>query len=280
MTQANLDPKTVRFEPRRFASTTAYYERYRLAYPQRLLTRVVALLGLEPGDPILDLGTGTGMLAIGFARLGMKVTAMDPEPNMLKMCEDNAKLAGVQLSLERASSYDLTADMGPFKLVTMGRSFHWMDRLATLAMLAQIITDDGAVAFFHDTHPPVPENNWFKVMRDIQDRFGPSQASHGTERRGGHTRYEPYLFQTGFTEIDGLSVTVRQKVTIEDLVGRAFSMSTTSPERLGDRAQAFVNQLSAALQELSADGTFLEIAELVAVLARRPAKDGQRGQYA
>ena len=32
---------------------------------------------------MLDLGCGTGMLAVGFARLGMAVTAMDPEPDML-----------------------------------------------------------------------------------------------------------------------------------------------------------------------------------------------------
>ena len=61
----------------------AYYERYRLAYPDRLIARVAGLLGLKPGDAVLDLGCGTGMLAIAFARLGMAVTAMDPEPDML-----------------------------------------------------------------------------------------------------------------------------------------------------------------------------------------------------
>lgn len=280
MSQADPDPKIVAYQPHRFASTVAYYERHRLAYPDRLLARLVTLLGLGPGDPVLDLGAGTGMLAVGFARLGMRVTAMDPEPGMLAACKDASRAAGVNLTLCQASSYDLTPDVGPFKLVTLGRSFHWMDRLATLRMLEQIVTKDGGVAFFHDAHPPVVENNWFKVMRDVQDKFGRSEEPHVRERRGGHSRYEPFLYQSQFTQLDGLSVTIRQKLTTEDLVGRAFSMSTCSREKLGDRAGAFAAALSAALQDLSPDGTFIEVAELVALLARRPQQDAQGGNYA
>ena len=33
-----------------FAGTAAYYDRYRLAYPDRLIARVAGLAGLKPGD--------------------------------------------------------------------------------------------------------------------------------------------------------------------------------------------------------------------------------------
>ncbi|HEX4027900.1 MAG TPA: class I SAM-dependent methyltransferase [Rhizomicrobium sp.] len=260
-------------EPRCFQSTVAYYQRYRLAYPDRLIARVAALAGLMPGDPVLDLGAGTGMLAVGFARLGMAVTAMDPEPDMLAVCAEMARAAGVTVTLRQGGSYDLTPGMGPFRLVTMGRSFHWMDRAATLRMLERIVTSNGGVALFHDAHPPVPENSWFKVMRDVQDRFGRGEEAQIKERRGGHSRYEPFLLASQFTQLDGLSVTIRQTLTIDELVGRAFSMSTCSREKLGDRAEAFAAALSAALRELSPDGTFAEVAELVALLARRPEQD-------
>jgi ubiquinone/menaquinone biosynthesis C-methylase UbiE len=258
----------------RFRSTVAYYQRYRLGYPDRLISRVVRLSGLEPGDPVLDLGAGTGMLAVGFAKLGMAVTAMDPEPAMLAECEVAAQAAGVSVRLRQGSSYDLTPDMGSFRLVTMGRSFHWMDRAATLKTLEHIVAPDGGLALFHDTHPPVAENGWFKVMREVQDRFGRSDEPHIKERRSNHARYEPFLYASQFTQLDGLSVTIRQSLTMDDLVGRAFSMSTCSREKLGDRAEEFGCALSAALRELSPNGTFVEVAELVALVARRPGTDG------
>ncbi len=260
------------FDPRRFAGTAAFYERYRLGYPDRLLSRVADLLGLKPGDAVLDLGCGTGMLAVGFAKLGMAVTAMDPEPDMLAATKAAADTDGVTLNIVQGSSHDLAPGMGPFRLVAMGRSFHWMDRAATLAMLDRIVTADGGVALFHDAHPPTEENRWFKILREVQDKFNRAAAPHVMERRGGHRRYEPFLFASAFTQLDGLSVTIRQDLTVEEIVGRALSMSTCSPQTLGAQQQAFETRLAAALRELSPDGTFTEVAELVAVLARRPNK--------
>ncbi len=253
------------YEPRRFAGTTAFYE-HRLDYPDRLLARVANLMGLKPGDAVLDLGCGTGMLAVGFARLGMTVTAMDPEPDMLAAAKAAADAACVTMTVVQGSSHDLAPQMGSFRLVTMGRSFHWMDRAATLGLLDRMVTPDGGVALFHDAHPPVEENGWFKTLCAVQDKFGRTSG----EARGGHRRYEPFLFASAFQQIDGLSVTIRQPLTAEQIVGRALSMSRCSPQKLGAAREPFVVALTAALRELSPDGTFTEVAELVAVLARRP----------
>ena len=261
----------VPYEPRRFQSAVPYYERYRLGYPERLIARVVALLGLKEGDAVLDLGCGPGSLSVPFARAGMAVTAADPEPEMLAAAGASARAARVPLSLWRGGSYDLTQEMGPFRLVTIGRAFHWMDRMATLTMLDKIVAAGGAVAFFHDAHPVLPENEWFKLLCKVGDRYGRSARPHIAERKAlGHRRYEPFLYQSAFTELDGLSVTVRKTITVDDIVGRAFSQSTTSPEKLGARADDFEAELRERLHELSPSGQFTEIAEMVALAARRP----------
>ena len=256
---------TVPPQSRRFQSTVAFYDRFRLGYPDRLIVRVAGLAGLKPGDAVLDLGCGTGMLAIAFARLGMTVTALDPEPDMLDAARVSAREAGVSLTLHQAGSQDLTAQMGPFQMVVMGRAFHWMDRAATLSMLDRIVAPDGGVALFHDSHPPVLENGWFKRLCDVQAKFRAAG-----DAKGGHRRYEPYLFASAFSQLEGLSVTIRQPLTVEDVLGRALSMSACSQKVLGARQADFTAQLFAALRDLSADGKFTEVAELVAVLARRP----------
>src|ERR1700743_573871 len=84
----------VPYQPRRFQRAVPYYERYRLGYPERLIARVTALLGLAPGDAVLDLGCGPGSLSVPFARAGMAVTAADPEPEMLAAAGEGGKAAG------------------------------------------------------------------------------------------------------------------------------------------------------------------------------------------
>src|ERR1041385_8466810 len=132
-----------------FAGTAAYYDRYRLAYPDRLIARVAGLAGLKPGDAVLDLGCGTGMLTMAFAQLGMAVTAMDPDADMLASAREKGEAAGVSMRLLQGGWEDLSPAMGPFRLAVMGRSFHWMDRAATLAMLDRIVTPDGGGGLFY-----------------------------------------------------------------------------------------------------------------------------------
>jgi ubiquinone/menaquinone biosynthesis C-methylase UbiE len=258
-------------EPRRFKSTVPYYERYRLGYPDRLIKRVVEFVGLAPGDAVLDLGTGPGLLAIPFAAAGMNVSAADPEPDMLAAAADAAQSAGVALQLWQGSSYDLTPEMGPYRLVTMGRAFHWMDRESTLRMLERMVTADGAVALFHDDHPDTTENRWTKVMREVGDRYGRSAEPHVAERHAeGYRSHASVLLASTFSVLDGVSITIEKPISLDEIVGRAFSMSTCARDKLGSRAGAFEQELRAALVPLSPDGQFREIVEFKALVATRP----------
>ena len=45
---------------------------------------------------IIDLGTGTGMFAIGAALLGAEVTAVEKDPDALEIAEENAEKLGVK----------------------------------------------------------------------------------------------------------------------------------------------------------------------------------------
>ena len=60
-----------------WSKTTDDYSTYRTEYPQSLFNILTASgVGL-PGQRILDLGTGTGALAIGLARQGAEVTGLE-----------------------------------------------------------------------------------------------------------------------------------------------------------------------------------------------------------
>ena len=254
--------------PHRFRSTIPFYSRYRLAYPARLIERVIALTGLREGDAVLDLGTGPGLLAVPFAAAGMRVTAADPDPTMLAAAGETARTAGVTLTLWTGGSNELAPGMGPYRLVTMGRSFHWMDRAETLARLDGIVAPGGAIALFNDEHPITAENQWLDLMDDIASRYGRDQEQVVLEREAPDYRsHESYLFASRFNVLEEIRVLIRRPITTDEIVGRALSMSTCSPEKLGRRMPAFEADLREAL---AGSGDFTEIASLLALIARRP----------
>jgi ubiquinone/menaquinone biosynthesis C-methylase UbiE len=258
------------FDPRRFRTTVPFYARYRLGYPDSLIARAVALAGLKPGDAVMDLGCGPGLLAIPLARLGMRVVAVDPEPDMLAACRAAAGAAGVAVDVRQGSSFDLPTDAGPFALVTMGRSFHWMDREATLKTLDGVVTPGGALAFFDDDHPRTAENAWRFKMREIGERYGRNSSPHLVQAHAkGFRSHHALLLDSPFARLESVGEFIRREITADAIVGLAFSLSTSSPERLGAQASAFEADLRAALAELSPDGRFTEIAELGALVARR-----------
>lgn len=258
------------FEPRRFRSTVPYYARFRLAYPPELIGEVIKLVELARGDRMMDLGCGPGLLAIPFAQAGLAVTGVDPEPDMLEAAVAAAADAHVEIDFRHGSSFGLPADIGPLKLVAMGRSFHWMDRTETLKTLDRLVVPGGAVALFADDHPKTAENNWLDTLREVGERYGAQNAEHRiAARKSDYRSSVSHLFDSAFSRIQRVSVFVKREITADEVVGRALSLSMLSPEKLGERTAAFESELRAAMISLSSDRRFTEIAEISAIVARR-----------
>lgn len=258
------------FQPRLFRSTVPYYARYRLAYPDLLIQRVIERSGLQWGDMVLDLGCGPGLLAIPFAKAEMRVRAVDPEPDMIAAAKEAAQKAMVMIDFRQGSSFDLHEGAGRFKLVAMGRSFHWMDRKRTLSVLDQIVVRDGAVAIFTDHHPDTAENRWRAALREVAERYGANYSAWRRQRRDPDYRsHESLLLDSAFAHVEETSVFVRNRLSIDDIIGRALSLSATSPEKLGARQDAFEEDLRIELGRLSPDGFFTEVAQIGASIAKR-----------
>jgi SAM-dependent methyltransferase len=54
---------------------------------------LVKFAGISAGETVLDVGTGTGVVAITAARAGAHVTALDLTPELLEQARDNARIA-------------------------------------------------------------------------------------------------------------------------------------------------------------------------------------------
>ena len=123
----------------RFATTVALYEELRPPYPPAFFREVVQRLALGKQHALIDLGTGPGLLALGFAPYVGRIVGVDPEPAMLAAAKNAAERAAQAFTLIQGKAEDLPDDVGRFDVVTIGRALHWMDRDATLARLERLV---------------------------------------------------------------------------------------------------------------------------------------------
>lgn len=57
---------------------------------------LVEFAGIRPGENVLDVATGTGVVAITAARAGARVTGLDLTPDLLAHARENARIAQVE----------------------------------------------------------------------------------------------------------------------------------------------------------------------------------------
>ena len=80
-----------------FSGKAGYYARYRRGYPQEVFDTIISRFALTLSSEILDLGCGTGNVAIPLAERGFRIHAIDPESEMLLealRCEAAAHTCG------------------------------------------------------------------------------------------------------------------------------------------------------------------------------------------
>ena len=257
------------FDPARFRSAAAHYLDGRPGYAPGLIRAVARLCGLDGGGHLLDLGCGPGQIAAAFRPLVAGALGMDPEPEMLALATERAAAAGLAVTFRQGASHDLAPGMGPFRLVTIGRAFHWMDRPATLAALDGLVEPGGAVALLGTTHANVPDNAWRDPYQAAQDAvIGPAKPAW---RQPGWTPNEAVLLDSPFNDLCRVGVIERRRTPPEHFVHRALSRSTSTRARIGDAGAARLTaDILRIMRDRAVDGQVTEIVESTALIARRP----------
>ncbi|MGP0072412.1 MAG: class I SAM-dependent methyltransferase [Bryobacteraceae bacterium] len=253
----------------RFDSTVPYYARFREPYPASFFREVARREGLQgpegqPGSArLIDIGCGPGSLAIGFAPYVKSCVGVDVETEMLAAARVEAARAGVHVDLIQARIEDLPPDLGCFEAVTIGRALHWFDREEAIAVLERIVCANGWIAICGTRTHSAAAQGWVGIFHDVRR----SWSSDPDETRY-HINIEDWFRGSRFAQRDLVEVTETHQVTIPDLIGRALSLSTTSPEVLGDRRPAFEAALREALEPLSDGGVFDEQVTALATVLR------------
>jgi SAM-dependent methyltransferase len=265
----------VPFEKRRFRSAAAHYLKGRPAYPEALFERVSLLTDMVVlEDAVLDLGCGPGQIALGFAPYAGPITAMDPEPEMLRIAAAMAEAApfdfGKKIRFVEGSSFDLTPDLGTFHLVAIGRAFHWMDREDTLRRLDRMIAPGGSVALFGDKHPDLPQNAWRSVYSAVLDKYSAEDSARKLRKSTEFGSHETVLLASPFSRLERVGILEERVTPIADFDARLLSLSSVSRDKIGDRADDMIAEFRAEMAPYIVDGTVTEVIEAQALIASRP----------
>jgi len=258
------------FDPRRFQGAAQHYHA-RPPYSPRLFRWLAEECALGPDDRVMDLGCGPGVIAIGMAPYVGTVVGVDPEPEMLRRARAATDAAGLddKISFIEGSSNDLGPSFGSFTMVTMGRSFHWMDRVETLRRLETIMRPGGMIVLFNSS--PL-RSAWQREYRDVLARYTGDAQGEGRHWRGANwVEHEEVLLDSAFSGLSRIEVIERNELPAEALVDRAFSMSRTAPNVLGpEKSAALAADLRALAARIAVDGVIGETLESGALIARRP----------
>lgn len=247
-----------------FQGAAWYYARYRSRYPQALFDLLTDRFQLDGTERLLDLGCGAGLVAIPFSNRFAEVVAIDPDAEMLKEAKAETEAIGVtniRWIHDRAES--ISADLGHFRLVTFGRSFHWMQRELVLEKLYSLLPDNGGIAILNTGDDPWNSTlPWKKaaiatVKRWLGEQRRTGQAGQGVWKPLA-VPHSQVLAQSHFARQETFDLTFEKNWTIDSYLGYLYSTAFALPSFFGDDRKKFEADLKASLLAVEPSGHFTE----------------------
>ena len=126
-----------------FGTAAESYERFRLGYPDEVVDRTLDY-ARRPVAEAVEVGAGTGKATRAFASRGIRVTALEPDPNMFAVLE--RETLGMQVEPLRC---DLESyDGAHTDLLYAAMSWHWTEPEKRCRLAADLLTEAGTLAVF------------------------------------------------------------------------------------------------------------------------------------
>jgi len=229
-----------------FGRTAEDYAAYRAGFPAELFVRLRAMgIGL-PGQRVVDLGTGTGALARGFAEGGCSVRGIDPATALLAQARRLDSQAGVTITYQVGRAEETGLRSGGWDVVSAGQCWHWFDRPRAARETRRLLTSGGALVICHRDYL-VLADNVCAATEDLVLQFNPTWTMAGGT--GIHPEWTTDAASAGFTDLETFSFDVTVPYTHEAWRGRMRTCNGIGAA-LPD---AIVTAFDAALAQLLAD---------------------------
>jgi SAM-dependent methyltransferase len=205
----------------RFTSRVENYIRYRPHYPEQLVGLLRRECDLNDGSVVVDVGSGTGFLALPFLKNGNRVFGIEPNRAMREAggwyLRDYPRFQSVDGSAEATGLPGRTAD-----LIVSGQAFHWFEPDTAREEFTRILRPEGWIVLV------------WNVRRVTSDPFGGAYESlllaHGKDYEAScHRNVDDDVIGAFFSpgEFRQHTFPNSQSFDLEGLKGRLLSASYT-----------------------------------------------------
>jgi SAM-dependent methyltransferase len=258
-----------------------HYATYRRGYPPDSLDALQEAFGLGAEDVVLDLGCGTGQLALPLAGRVRSVIGMDPEPDMLRLAARAAARQGLRnVNWVLGSDTDVPVlgallGCGSLGATVIGNALHWMDHDSLFRVLRPLTRAGGGVAVIANGTPLwLQDSPWSQALRaDLERYFGQElKATCGT---GGaeRDRYAEALTGAGFENVREIVVEYCDDLSFDQVIGGVYSAMSADVLPGPQEREAFTERVRQALPQ---EPSFTEAVRVVALVGEVEGAPGTR----
>jgi SAM-dependent methyltransferase len=172
----NADRRRARFE-----ANAQAYDTYRPGYPDETFDDLIALAGLRPGDPVVEIGSGTGIATVPLVERGLSLTCVEPGVAMASIAR--AKLAGhpdVTFVESRFEEWEIPPASAA--AVVAANAWHWVEPVAGFRQAATVLRPDGYLCLIFHHVVSVGPDGFDEELRRRRHAISPLPP---TERQAG-----------------------------------------------------------------------------------------------
>lgn len=263
-----------------FGRTAGDYGRHRAGFPDAFFDQLALRWG-GPGGPfgprerpspprLVDLGTGTGTLARGFARRGWNVVGVDPATSLLATAETLDREACVRVRYVQGTAESTGLEAGAWDVVSVGQAWHWFHRVRAATEARRLLVPGGALLLAHFDWIVRP-GNVAEVTETLVRRHNPAWPSPALCLGDGFGLYGRWLEDmaaAGFTELETFSFDMDVPYTHEGWRGRVRASAGVGAALPEVEVRRFDEDLAGELQRVAPGGPFVVPHRVFAALGR------------
>jgi SAM-dependent methyltransferase len=227
-----------------FGRTTEDYTRYRPGFPPLFYAKLRERDLLRAGLRVLDLGTGTGVIARSIAEMGCLVTGVDISAEQLSAAQELDRQRGVHVDYLCRAAENTDLPDRSFDLIIAGQSWHWFNRLRVAAECRRILVSGGALVIGHFDWLPLP-GNVVAATEELIMKHNPSW--HMAGGTGVHPEWFTDIGTPGFTQLESWTFDLNIPFSHESWRGRIRASAGVAASLAAEAVRRFDDELKLLL---------------------------------